>query len=471
VTRAVVVAVVAAAIGLAACGKGKERRVRRDRDAGVKVGRADPVVGGRVSAGDEKEPNDTAADATPVRPGTYVRGTLDGETDVDVYAVEVDSGQLRATVSGIEGVDLVLELRDAQGAVLARSDRGPALTVEGIAGYGVSKGTYFLAVSEFVKPRKKPKPPKPAKGKKAAPVVDSGVDPQARLGPSPAYELTVEHAPAPADLHEAEPNDDTGTAAEVLLADAVRGWIGWSGDVDLWKLSLQDVGADYCLDVDVGGVDGLTLTVDLLDAGGARLLSRKGAKGGGIQLRCLVPVLPEGAPPWHFVKIVADRSNPEATYELGFKARLREDDEEAEPNDTAEQATPLIGDGGPGGVVRATYTLGDVDRFRIDGQDEPSLLDVTVEPPPGVDVELEIGAAGAKPLAVARAAGPGGKERLTGVAIPAGMAVVVSVRAKPGKADTGEARPYRVVWSIAPAAGDPMPREEEAVDPGAGEYE
>jgi hypothetical protein len=444
--------IVAAIALVAGCGKGDGKRVRRNRDGGVRTVTPDPTGTGRASAGEEKEPNGVETEATPLPPGHFVRGSLDGEADVDVYRVAVaGAGQLRAALTGIDGVDLVLELRDAAGAVLAKSDRGPAMISEGMPGYGVGKGEYFLVVREFVKK-------KPAAKKKKGTGAGADAAPQGRVGPSNVYELSVEVLPAAPDLHEIEPNDDPGTAVEVLLADSVKGWVGWNGDVDLWKLSLEGVAAQYCLDIDVAGVDGAALSVEVLDAGGERLLSRKGDKGGPVVIKSVVPALADAAPPWHFVKISADRSNPEATYELRFTARLLEDDEEREPNDTPELASPMVGPG----AVRATYSSGDVDRFRIDAQTEPQLLDVAVEPPPGIDLELAVGIAGQPPLATANAGAAGARESLAAVALPARAPVVVTVSAKTSKkADPGgEARPYRLTWSLVPAAGDPMPPEE-----------
>src|SRR5262249_8164440 len=157
-------------------------------------------------------------------------------------------------------------------------------------------------------------------------------------------------------------------------------------------------------------------------------------------------------------------SNPDVPYELRFTARAREDDEEAEPNDDAAHATPLTGAGatGPAGVVRATYTAGDVDRFQVTPQEHASLLDLALEPPAGVDLDLEVGRASGPAPASAHTAGAGAKERLTGVSVPAQTTLIVTVQlhGKPGKEDGGDARPYRLTWSIAETTADPMPPEE-----------
>jgi hypothetical protein len=448
------------------CGNDDGRRIKRDRDAGPPVEVVDRTAKTNRSAGDEREPNGSDAEANPVAVASLVRGTLDGEADVDVYRVTVPrAGQLRVQVTGIEGVDLMLEVRDARGAVLARSDRGPAGTIEGMPNLGVVAGEYLVQVKEFVKARPKPKPAKKPKKGKAAPAPDAGV--VGRVGPSPVYELTLDLVERPADLTEIEPDDDAGAAVEVLLADTVRGWIGWSGDVDVWKLSLEGVGDRYAVDVAVAGVEGVTLGVELVDAQGAPVQARKGAKGGPVTLESVVPALAADQPPWHYVKVSGDRSNPEAAYELRFTTRLLDADEESEPNDEAARATPLRFDGvATAGTMRATYVAGDVDRFVLEAQPEAVLLDVAVEPPAGIDVKLEIAALGGGLIAAGDAAAAGKRERLSGVAIPAGTAAVVSVLVpKPPKGDGGELRAYRLTWSF---SGGELPMPPEEPGPGSG---
>jgi hypothetical protein len=263
------------------------------------------------------------------------------------------------------------------------------------------------------------------------------------------------------DLQEQEPDDDAGTAVDLMLGDSVRGWIGWTGDVDLWKVPLDGMAPGYALDLELTGVDGVTLTLAVEDAGGTEVITRKGSKGGGVSVRGLVPALAAGGAPVHLVRISGERSNPDAPYELRVTTRLLDTDEEAEPNNDIASATPLRGDPTmTSGAMRASYALGDVDRFVLDAQAEPGLLDVGIEPPTGVTIELSV-AAGASPLGTATAAKAGDRVRLTGVTIPAGEAVVVTVKAaKAAKTDGGDARPYRLTWSLSAAVDLPMPPEE-----------
>jgi hypothetical protein len=180
-------------------------------------------------------------------------------------------------------------------------------------------------------------------------------------------------------LSERERNDDAGSAGDLYLADQVRGFIGWSGDVDVWKLSLEGLGVQNAVDVEVSGVPGLVLAVDVQDAAGRPILSRKGGKGGPVVIRSLVAAQAEGAPPFLHVEIAADRSNPVDAYSLKVTPRLLDLDEESEPNDTPERATQLRVAGSESGTMRASHAAGDVDTFVIAATAGPLLLDATVE--------------------------------------------------------------------------------------------
>ncbi len=58
----------------------------------------------------ELEPNQTPKDALSIKPGASVRGYLGEVTDQDLYKVEGDKGKLAGLITGVDGVDLVLEV-------------------------------------------------------------------------------------------------------------------------------------------------------------------------------------------------------------------------------------------------------------------------------------------------------------------------------------------------------------------------
>ena len=436
------VAAIALVAAAGACGKGS--RVRPARDAAPVV-MVDP--GANRAAVEEKEPNGSRAEATPIKLGGAARGTLDGTDDVDVYKVPITApGALKVAVSGVDGVDLVVEVADAGGAVVARSDRGPAPLGEGVPNLGVVRGDYFISVKELVKPAK---PGKPRRGQPDA------APPVTRTGPSPAYELTAEVV-TPAPDAEKEPDDDAGAANDLFPGDTVTGFIGWTGDVDVWKLSLETLTTNNAIDLELAALDGVTLTLEVSDAAGKPVQSRKGGKSAGVVLRSLAPRQPEGSPPFHYVRIKADRSNPDAPYTLSVRGRLLGLDEETEPNDKPEIALPLAGERG---TLKATYAAGDVDCFAIAPQPEPQTVAITVQSPDGIDAAVRLeGPTGV--LAKADAGKAGAAEKIE-TTLPAGARGVVIVTFKPPKADPGTSRDYEVEYSVTKVT-DALPPEEKS---------
>lgn len=431
----------------------------------------DPPDPTKVEFSDESEPNDELAQASTLAVGKGARGTLNGEVDRDVYKVVIDRpGAVQAHLSGIDKVDLILELLDEQGQLLAASDRGPALTVEGIANFAVSAGMYHLRVREFVKKRKKKKRKRRKKKKKDEP------EPTGRTDLSPVYQLVVSVAEQNQPRHEIEDNRSRETATEILLGDETTGFIGWSRDVDVWKLSTEGFTAQYGVDIDLSGVGGVTMELHILDANGKLVLKRKGTRGEGLAVRNMVVVKDDettgddgdergGTKPdgetasgvpgteFYYARIKARRSHPEEPYRLRMSTRLMDLDEEMEPNDSLEQAMPLaILALGASGLTRAHLTWGDSDQFTVPAFPEPGLLTVEASPTGEVDVELSVVQAGST-LGSSNAGGRGETERLSGLRIEAGLVAVIAVSGK--GSDPGDAR-YDLKWSLEPAGGAPL---------------
>jgi len=407
------VALLAALMALAACGKNRQQRTN---DAAAVEVVTTPLIAdaGSGATTDEVEPNDGDDVATPLALDAPVRGKIEPDTDVDHFRIDlVEGGALSLDLTAIDGVDLVLELEDAGGTLLARSDRGAARTREGVPNAPVLPGRYIA----IVKSKKIVVPAKKGRKKKGA-AVDAGVP----ATPAPIYEITAKLVPHVANA-EREPDDDRGTAIDLIVGDTVTGYVGWTGDADVWKLSVEMLSAKNAIDVDVSAVEGVALSVEIADGMGQPLAIRKGPRGGPLALRGLVPVVHEGASPYHYLTVRGDRSNPETAYQLRVTAKVPGPDAELEPNDAIDKAMAVPADRT---VVHATWTPGDVDCFVLAADPAARTIDVTIDTPSESDLSVELLVDG-KVIAKAEHPGKGAAERVTG-AVPAGAMPVIRVR-------------------------------------------
>ena len=392
-----------------------------------------------LAAAREAEPNDTRDKATPLKLPVAVSGTLASEKDVDLYTLEVPrSGDLAFAIDELD-LDVAVELLDAGGEKLAASDRGPARTTEGIPNYPVNKGDkLYVAVKEFVDPKRK-------KRKK---------DKEGDDGKRPPYRLEVRMLEGSADELEREPNSEADDARTVLLGDRPSGYLGWSGDVDLWKLSLQGFGENNLIDLSIEGIDGIALQLVLTDARGEKVLERTGRKSGALYVRGLSGI----DSPHLLARISGDRSHPTQRYRLQFATRHRDEGAEVEPNDTGTTATELAGEASGGGSGHLTDE--DVDYFTIEPTAEPVSVTIGVEGPAGVTFALEAWAGG-KSIGSTKGRG---KVELFGLPLTANQRVRFRVKTE---GVTGDPARYSITWIQAgPAPAPDVPVDEGEGDPG-----
>lgn len=469
----------AAALVVTAVGcKGGNERIRRDRDAAPVDMVGDSSTPRRMGAM-EREPNDKASEAGVLPLDTVGRGRIDTPSDVDHYKVQVDkAGALTLTVSALATVDLVVELRDAEDGVLAKSDRGGVKVGEGIGGYPVTPGTYDLVVRAFEKPSKgkaKPKKGEAAGGAAAAaggaPVVPVEIKEEAE-----AYEVLAVLGEAAVAGQELEPNPDAGAASELAIGETVGGLVGWSGDVDVWKLGTEVLAATDALDFELTGVEGVTVTLEIRDGMSRPQATRKGGKGQPVAIRGYAPKIPEGAPPILYVAVSGERSNPQLGYQLKVSSRPASSSEELEPNDKPEVAQPFPIDPEASPLLHARWEAGDVDCFVIPAVAARRRVEARVSAADGAGLiaELLVGervvatsgaakAAADKPVAKpsevaapALAPAAGRLEPLT-AEVPAGARAVLRVR---GPAKAKAEVEYDVSWATLEAEEDAMPPEE-----------
>lgn len=414
-------ATAAAAVLGAGAGCGKKKRQARSGDAAPVelVSVAALADGGVARSGEveEREPNDGADVATPLAPGTAAHGRIEPDLDVDYYRIDVaQAGALSVQLAAVTGVDLMLDVEDAGGTLLARSDRGAAGVSEGVPNLGVTPGRYTAIV------RKKAAPAKPAK-KVVRPKKGAPPPPEPPPGSAPLYQIAAQVAPV-AKNAEREPDDDRGTANDLIVGDTVTGHIGWAGDLDIWKLSVEALTARNVLDVELAPVEGVAFTVEIDDGVGQAIVVRKAPKGAGLVIRGLAPVVSQGAPPFHYVAIKADRSNPEAAYQLKVTGRPQGTDPELEPNDAPDKAMPIPAERTV--ISDASWTPGDVDCYAVAPEASARTLEVHVNTPAASDLRLELYANG-KSVATADQKGKGVDEKISG-AVPASGRAVVCVR-------------------------------------------
>ncbi len=487
--KLVLLASMTTSLALGGCkGGDKGPRLRRSSDAGPveEVSTSEQPARRKASVA-EREPNDGAGQAGALPLDAVGRGRLDAPGDVDRYRVTVEKpGALTVTVSALEQADLIVELRDSADAVLAKSDRGGAKVAEGIGGYPVTAGTYDVVVRAFEKPSKAKKAAKGSQRKdssKDAAKAGAGsgaAGPVVVVEPSEEYEVIASFVDAAAlaaagptgERQELEPNPDAGTAGDLAIGEVAAGLIGWSGDVDVWKVSTEVLASSNALDLELSAIDGVALTLEVRDGMSRPQTVRKGGRGQPVTLRGYVPKVPEGTPPILYLAVSGERSHPQTSYALKVSARLVGDGEELEPNDKPELAQPFVSssedapsyEGDGGSTLHARWEPGDVDCFAIPtaAAKRRVLVTVAVSEKGNLAAELLVGE-----RVVATSDEPAGKLEQLEADVPAGAKAVVRVKApavaKGAKAPAGSDQEvaYDVSWSEATTGGDDaMPPEE-----------
>jgi serine/threonine protein kinase len=203
----------------------------------------------------EREPNNTPGYANLLASGRPVRGTIGaliegGHGDVDYFRVPVGHGArvMHARLEGVPELDLVLEVFDAQGRRLAKSDAHGRGGAEWLQPISIGPAEAFLAVREVWVEGQKP--------------VEGVTD---------AYALTATWGP-PQTGWEIEPNDWEAAATPVPPGTSMRGYLGEPEDKD-WFTITPATSGHLRIHVSVpAGVDAVLLH----DGAGKRTTNRGG---------------------------------------------------------------------------------------------------------------------------------------------------------------------------------------------------
>ncbi len=229
---------------------------------------------------------------------------------------------------------------------------------------------------------------------------------------------------------EREPDGDRGTALDLIIGDSVTGYVGWAGDADVWKLSVETLSENNTLDVEVSAVEGLALSVEVADGIGTVLATRKAPKGTPAVLRGLTPRVAAGQPPFHYLTVRGDRSNPETAYQLRVTAKVPGPDAEVEPNDAPATAMVVPADRT---VVHAGWSPGDVDCFLLAADPNPRTVSILIDTPAEADLSAELLVDG-KVIGASAQPGKGAAERVTG-AVPADAQPVLRIKGTDASAE------------------------------------
>ena len=199
----------------------------------------------------ELEPNDQRDDATAFDKES-ISGHIAPAGDADWYRVNAVTSTrtiLRADLSAVPGLDLILTVTDDVGQPLLVVDNGIKETPEVLTGLGLSNATYYLVVTE--------------KSGKAA-------------DPRSAYTLTKTLTPWQPGL-EWEPNDSTATAQALKVGESVDGYLAPKGDVDFYMFNVYQKGD---IVFDLTGVINVRWSAELYDQDNKPLLAQSAAKVG-----------------------------------------------------------------------------------------------------------------------------------------------------------------------------------------------
>jgi hypothetical protein len=395
----------------------------RSGKGGVAVEVIDPEELGRTTAAAEREPNDTRKHAQELPLEGGVEGTIGaGKTergDADWYRVTVNADDqiLTATLSGIAGLDLVLEAWSAS-ARLMRVSNGKEGEGETLVNLAAARGESYLLVRE-------------AKGRSA----------------SGRYRLSYKLRPIE-EGEEREPNYRASLASPLPLGGEATGYLGWHTDTDWYRVNLEgSLAADGArLRVEYDGLDEVRANLSLRTATGSVLQERSGAAGEPIILANLAAG--EGQKELLVVVRCGYQANVETRYSIRVTSTVPPGPTEAEPNDTPATATPIL----PGTLLSGT--LGDTadrDLYLVKASTPQSSgpMRVTVTPPLGLDVAVALLGEDGKPLFELDEGQAREPETIAALELRGGKALI-QVRA-PRRQSLNAVSPYRIRIDPLPA--------------------
>jgi len=400
---------------------------------------------------EEIEPNDSIAHAQALAPtsemGAGIMGRLAAPPggkakDVDLFRITIpppavvvaapdgattapELQQLRIEAHPDPTLAVALDVLDEQGKVVITSSGGGPGEPQAIPNVAATPGGAPLLVRIRT-------------GAAAAGPAGAGGQSGGAGVPTATYRLTARIVPfGPGD--ETEPNGKLASANEANLDGDVAGYLGWRHDEDWFRIPTAGMPEGGVLSVELDALEGVAASLTVYDSAQHKILEQHGRKGDRVALRNVR--LPSGAEPTVYVVVSADAGrNLDTRYTLHLKSEEAKADGEIEPNDDPAHAMPLAD-----GSVTGTLGPGDSDVYRYLAA-APSELSFEVQPPPRIDVKVDVLREDGTTLMRVDAGKRGAVERLPNLF--ASGAVFLRLQAAKGEGNLDE--PYRVTVSARP---------------------
>ena len=195
--------------------------------------------------GSEFEPNDSYRQANEISLGEKVKGLFQAKSEPDWYKLTIEEpgkNIIRVDLSGVTGVNAILEIHNSRGASLKRSDIRRQSEPEEIINFGVTEGIYYISVY----PR------------------ESNVD--------ETYTLSTKLLGPYEEDSEFEPNDRRQDANPIQLDTVIKGYIHPRNDRDYYAITIPEPGMDIFV-IDLSSSTPANLHLELRDSGGKRIKS------------------------------------------------------------------------------------------------------------------------------------------------------------------------------------------------------
>ena len=318
----------------------------------------------------EKEPNDSRKSAQLMARDKWIEGALrsspDQARDQDWYRIKISQGSsiLRATLTGVPGLDLVLEAFNAGGKRLVSVNNNAAGGGEVLVNLAVLDEDVYLRVSRT-------KGASSSRGR---------------------YRITYRLRDRE-EGEELEPNWKSAMATPLVMDEDAVGYLGWNRDNDWFVVKVpEDLSADSRIRVEYDGLDNVRANLSLRDGRGKVVQARWSPLGGGVTLANLV--LPAGAKILHVVVRCHTTANPESRYYLRVLASVPPGPTEREPNHKPELATPLS----PGTPVAGLLADNLDHDLYVVKVTEPTMIRAEATVPLDLDVALAVMTAEGKVL-------------------------------------------------------------------------